>query len=71
MKSKLFSQEIEPSCSYCAHGDPSRDKALILCEKKGIVDINFKCRSFLYSPLKRIPMKPNKLPVFDKSDFEL
>ena len=71
MKSKLFSNKIEPSCSYCSHGDTSRDKTMILCEKKGIVDIHFKCGAFSYAPLKRIPKKQNKLPAFNQSDFEL
>ncbi|RPF48471.1 hypothetical protein EDD70_1287 [Hydrogenoanaerobacterium saccharovorans] len=71
MKSKLFSNKIEPSCSYCSHGNLSKDNLMILCEKKGIVDPYFKCRAFCYSPLKRMPKKPNKLPTFDKSDFEL
>ncbi|MEG0017472.1 MAG: hypothetical protein RR115_01270 [Hydrogenoanaerobacterium sp.] len=71
MKPKLFNNKITPSCNYCAHGDISRDKTVVLCEKKGIVGTNSSCRSFLYSPLKRVPKKPMKLPEFNKSDFEL
>lgn len=71
MKPKLFSSQIEPSCSYCKYGDLSKDSTMILCEKKGVVDCFYKCKTFSYSPLKRIPKKPNQLPTYDKSDFEL
>ena len=71
MRTKLFNRKIEPSCSYCAYGDLSRDGTAVLCEKKGIVDPHFNCRAFDYSPLKRIPKKPRKLPEFNQSDFEL
>lgn len=29
----------------------------ILCEKKALVDPNYSCGKFIYSPLKRIPVK--------------
>lgn len=44
---------------------------MILCEKKGVVSPFYKCKAFCYSPLKRVPKKPNSLPTYDKSDFEL
>ncbi|MBC8545496.1 hypothetical protein H8711_00910 [Clostridiaceae bacterium NSJ-31] len=71
MKTKLFSDQIEPACAYCRHGDLSKDGKMILCPKKGIVPGYYKCRMFVYSPLKRIPKKPSRIPSYDQSDFEL
>lgn len=71
MKTALFGKSIEPACQYCEHGKITKDNKLVLCAKKGSVQPYFKCRSFLYSPLKRIPKKLAPLPTYDKKDFEL
>ena len=70
-KSKLFNNKIEPSCRYCSYGDLSFDKVSVLCEKKGVVDPDSPCRSFDYSPLKRMPKKPRKLPEYNPEEFDL
>lgn len=71
LRQKLFGNYIEPSCSYCEHGSMTKDGAMILCEKQGVVFPFFSCRKFTYAPLKRVPKKEMPLPTFDKSDFEL
>lgn len=70
-KNSLFSSEISPACRYCKYGFITRDGKSVLCEKKGVSDPDASCRKYRYAPLKRVPKRPNALPKFDKSDFEL
>lgn len=66
---KYFGNTIEPSCSYCEFGRKAKHSSQILCEKKGIVDPNFSCPKFVYSPLKRVPVKQLNIPGnFDDDD---
>ena len=66
-KSKLFSDQIPPSCAYCKFGFVSQNGRSVLCEKKGVTEPHDSCKRYLYAPLKR----PRALPQFDHSDFEL
>lgn len=70
-RSKLFGNTIEPACTYCANGQPAPDKVMILCKKYGPVAPYYKCKKFVYNPLKRVPKRRPKLPVYHKEDFEL
>ena len=70
-KQKLFNSNIEPSCGYCLHGTRTQDKEAILCQKKGIVTEDFRCRKFIYDPISRQPKVQPKMIKYDKSDFEL
>lgn len=54
---KYFDKHIEPKCDYCSFGKRAKDGNKVLCEKRGLVDSNFSCGKFVYSPLKRIPVK--------------
>jgi len=54
---KYFDKKIPAKCDYCQHGKRTNAGNKILCEKKGLVDPNYSCNSFIYSPLKRIPVK--------------
>lgn len=54
---KYFDKSIEPKCDYCQFGKRAKDGNKVLCEKKGLVDCNSSCGKFMYSPLKRIPVK--------------
>lgn len=54
---KYFDKKIVPKCDYCQFGKRTKDGNRVLCEKQGLVDQNHSCRSFIYSPLKRIPVK--------------
>lgn len=67
---RLFSSEIEPSCSYCKFGFVTHDDT-VLCEKRGVTKQYDSCKKFVYAPLKRVPKRPRELPKFDPSDFEL
>ncbi|MCI5793329.1 MAG: hypothetical protein MR022_00015 [Ruminococcus sp.] len=54
---KYFDKKIAPKCDYCQFGKRAKDGNKVLCEKKGLVDSNYSCSKFEYSPLKRIPVK--------------
>lgn len=54
---KYFDKHITPKCDYCQFGKRSKAGNKVLCEKRGMVDCNFSCSKFIYSPLKRIPVK--------------
>ena len=71
MKKKLYGNHIEPACAYCARGTVSKDGQMILCDKRGIVAQDFRCRKFVYDPLRRVPKQAPILPDFDEKDFEL
>lgn len=54
---KYFDKHIAPKCDYCQFGRRAKDGNKVLCEKRGLVDCNYSCSKFVYSPLKRIPVK--------------
>ena len=54
---KYFDKSIKPKCDYCRFGKRAKDGNKVLCEKKGLVDCEDSCKAFIYSPLKRIPVK--------------
>ncbi|MBO5163555.1 MAG: hypothetical protein J6B75_03825 [Ruminococcus sp.] len=54
---KYFDKHIAPKCDYCQFGRRAKDGNKVLCEKRGLVDCNDSCGKFIYSPLKRIPVK--------------
>lgn len=57
---KYFSKTIPPKCDYCHFGKRAKDGNKVLCEKCGMVDCTYSCGKFVYSPLKRIPVKQLK-----------
>ena len=68
----LFNKNIEPSCSYCKHGNIIGDTEVI-CIKKGVVSSAGSCKKFIYEPLKRRPpnMAVYKPTSLSEEDFEL
>ncbi len=54
---KYFDKKIDPKCDYCTFGKRTKDGNRVLCEKRGLVEQNYSCKAFIYSPLKRIPVK--------------
>lgn len=71
MFKKLFGNNISPACEYCAKAKTSVRDGVMLCSKKGIVALNFKCRSFEYDPIKRVPHGRAKPMEFSPEDFVL
>ena len=67
---KYFGKAIEPKCEYCEHGKRSSDGNKVLCTKKGMVDAGDHCTKFLYSPLKRIPVKQLERVGWLDGDYE-
>ena len=67
---KYFGKAIEPKCEYCEHGKRSSDGNKVLCTKKGLVNADYHCPKFTYSPLKRIPVKQMKLVGFLEGDYD-
>lgn len=72
MKFRFFGKNIEPACEYCVLGKLTSDGKNVLCKKKGVTSLYYKCFRFKYDPLKRIPKKlPQASTEFTKEDFEL
>jgi len=70
-KSELFGHNITPACDYCVLGKDTADGAMILCIQKGIVSPYYRCKKFVYSPIRRKPRELPKLPEVDPSSFRL
>lgn len=68
---RLFGASIAPACKYCEHVMQSFDGGKMLCDKRGVVEASYKCRRFIYDPLKREPRKPLSIEKIDESEFEL
>ena len=61
-----FDKKITPKCEYCQNGKRTNAGDKILCEIKALVDPNYSCNKFIYSPLKRIPIKQlNSVGILD------
>ncbi|MGN1412553.1 MAG: hypothetical protein ACI4WH_08640 [Oscillospiraceae bacterium] len=54
---KYFGGSIEPRCEYCEFGTRSKENSKVMCVKSGMVTPDYSCGKFVYSPLKRIPVK--------------
>lgn len=70
-KLRLFSSNIEPSCSYCQLGFITQDGKSVLCKRNGVMLPHDSCRKFQYAPLKRVPKRPRAMQQFEAADFEL
>lgn len=68
----LFRKKIERSCAYCQYGT-KLDEETILCSKKGMKSVDYKCRKFKYDPCKRVPVKAKALDFskYEQDDFSL
>ena len=71
MKQSVYNKKIRPSCAYCANGKLSCDESCVLCPKKGVMQPDSHCRSFVYDPLRRVPRAKAKLPEFNPEDFSI
>lgn len=67
---KYFGKDIQPHCEYCEFGKRAKDGNKVLCDKRGLVDADFHCGKFTYSPLKRIPVKQLNRVGFSDIDDE-
>jgi hypothetical protein len=62
---------IEKKCCYCENASPIRETSGYICKKKGIVSYNFKCKKFIFDPIKLSPMLPPKPMEYSPEDFKL
>ncbi len=70
-KKQTTVKKEEYCCAICLHGKKAADSDKILCYKKGILEPDFKCSSFKYDPLKRVPKKMPELPKYTAEDFKI
>ena len=68
----LFRKDIDPRCVYCQWGQQLNERE-VACVKKGVVPVEFSCRSFRYDPVKRVPPRPATLDTrkHREEDFSL
>lgn len=72
MRQKLIDKKkYSKVCMNCRYGRTPKDKESVLCEKKGIVDPNGKCRHYQYDPLRRIPERAVIANDYTEDDFKL
>ncbi len=72
MKQKMISKKkYSPQCANCLYGRSPKDRSVVLCSKKGIVEGTSTCRHYKYDPLKRVPNKIVISGDFKKEDFEI
>ncbi len=72
MKQKIINEKnYTKQCSNCFYGRTTKDRTEVLCEKKGIVSPDYKCRHYRYDPLKRVPNKTVIDTNYTAEDFKL
>ncbi len=49
--------ELEKVCAYCEHATTLAGGEHVLCDRKGVVSDGYKCRKFVYDPIKRVPKR--------------
>ena len=59
---KLLRKNIEPRCTYCAHGSPLADGERIACRKRGVVNGTDHCRA--PRPSRRFCAGTSPMPIF-------
>ena len=71
VKEMMFNKEILPCCEYCQFSRTTAAADRLLCRKKGVVPVDYKCKAYEYNPAKRAPRVKPALTVYDKKDFEI
>lgn len=68
----IFSKNIEKCCAYCERAKKIALNEQVLCPSKGLVNADFYCKKFVYTPLKRTPSPQIfKKDDYTKEDFEI
>ena len=71
MAKKLIGDTISAKCTYCEYCILTEDPTIILCEKRGLTDLENACNKFRYDALKRAPRRPAPLQEFQADEFKL
>ena len=66
-----ISRDLPCVCEFCEHAAIINDDENVLCERRGIVSREYKCRKFVYDPLKRFPKPLPPLPKLSEDDLVL
>ncbi|MFR2288407.1 MAG: hypothetical protein ACLS69_00955 [Butyricicoccus sp.] len=67
---KLLRKNIEPRCTYCAHGSPLADGERIACRKRGVVNTPITAvpsatiRCGAHRPSRRFCAGTSPMPIF-------
>ena len=67
----MFKKDVKKMCEYCAYGVLIDSGKNILCEKKGVVTLDYHCIKYNYNPTKRKPIISANLPQFENDDFSI
>lgn len=68
----IFSKSTDPMCCYCEKGILMQNTKYVICKKKGIVSSSGQCRSYIYDPLKRTPVRHKvRQNEYEQKDFEI
>lgn len=60
-KNNYFDKQMKPQCGYCQFGRRTKEGNRILCDKiVSLKEETDSCGKFVYSPLKRVPIKQLK-----------
>jgi len=51
----MFSKNLEKRCIYCERS-VKIDSDKSICIKHGVISNGYSCKSYLYDPLKRVPI---------------
>jgi len=68
---KKIENVIEEKCCYCENALPIRETIGYICKKRGIVSYNFRCKKFVFDPIKLSPMLPAKPREYSPEDFQV
>ena len=63
--------KIDKDCTYCKYGHIMMNEEHVACKVMGLTDRRFKCRHFVYDPLKRIPTPVSVPTDFSAEDFAI
>lgn len=67
-KNKNLTPDIPYVCQFCEHAALINDECNVLCEYKGIVNREYKCKKYVYDPLKRVPRTLPPIPKLSEDD---
>ena len=64
------SVSYEKICANCESAVTLFDCDSMLCKKKGVVSRAYRCSSFIYDPLKRLPPKTARAPKLEYIEID-
>ena len=68
-KKKKNNPDTPKMCIYCENATVINDDDNVLCSLHGIVNKEYKCKKFIYDPLKRVPKPTPPMPKLSEEDI--